>query len=177
MQDFVPKEISDLIAAIEAKRDAAFQARVRAEEAERERLGKIEALRESRRTELTAACRAIDDWLERFEKTAGPSIWRLHGAGIVIFNAKFWRGEPCPPDDRVCSAQLRFGPPGNITKRLVYEELHKGRVSVNRPLLSAWTLQQSAHPDFVTQCAAHLQSGEVWKTIRVSLERIATTPR
>jgi hypothetical protein len=177
MQDFVPKEISDLIAAIEAKQDADFQERKRAEEAERARLAGIEELRERRAGQLKQACRTINDWLERFEKTAGPSVWRLHGHGIVIFSAKFWRGEPCPPNDRACSAQLRFGPPGDVTKRLVYEELHKGHASVSQPLLSAWTLQQSAHPDFVTQCAAHLESGEVWKTIRASLERIAPTPR
>ena len=177
MQDFVPKDISDLIAAIEAKQSADFQERMRAEEAERARLAKIEELRERRADELKLACRAIHDWLGRFEKTVGPSVWRLHGAGIVIFSAKFWRGEPCPPGDRVCSAQLRFGPPGDVTKRLTYEELHKGHATVNQPLLSAWTLQQSAHPDFVTQCAAHLTSGKVWETIRASLERLATTPR
>ncbi len=174
MEDFVPKEISDLIRKIEARKDAAFHAAKSAEEAEAARLAGIEALRTERRAELIAACDRIAGWVERFGKSVGPDIWRLDGgAGIVIFNAKFWRGEPAPPGDQACSAQLRIGPPeGKPVKRYVYEELHKGSVSHAIPVLTLHDLWRKTHPDFIAQCDAHISSHNVWDAIRLRLQAI-----
>ena len=58
MKDFVPEEITQLIRKIEAKRDSAYHAAKRAEDAEAARLGRIEALRETRRSELVATAPA-----------------------------------------------------------------------------------------------------------------------
>ncbi|MEK7546083.1 MAG: hypothetical protein AAB554_03325 [Patescibacteria group bacterium] len=175
MQDFVPEDIRGLIASIEAKQDADFQARKRAEEAEMARLRRIEDLRETRRDELVAACRTIHDWIESFEATAGPPLWRLEGSGVVIFSAKFHRGEPAP-DDRRATAQLRVGPPGKPAMgRLVYEEIYAmvPAASVTKiPLLIATHLWQKLHPDFVMQCAAQLSGPDAWKDVRIALERM-----
>jgi len=174
MKDFVPEEITQLIRKIEAKKDSAYHAAKRAEDAEAERLSRIEALRQARRPELVAACARIDAWVDRFSKTVGPDIWRLDGgAGIAIFSAKFWRGEPVPPGDQVCSAQLRIGPPeGKPVKRFVYEELHKGAVSHELPILTLHDLWKKTHPDFVAQCDAHIASHNVWDFIRLRLQSL-----
>lgn len=171
---FAPKEILQLIGKIEAKRGDAFRAAKAAEEAEAARLARIEDLRMSRRDELVAACGRIADWVERFGKTVGPDIWRLdEGAGIAIFSAKFWRGEPAPPGDQVCSAQLRIGPPeGKPVKRYVYEELHKGSASLTVPILTLYDLWKKTHPDFVAQCDAHIASRNVWDFIRLRLQSL-----
>ncbi len=174
MQDFVPEDVTALIAEIEAQKDADYQVRKLREETELARLRGIEDLRQERASDLIVACGHIGQWIATFETEVGPSIWRLNNdAGIVIFSAKFWRGEPTPPNDVTCSAQLRLGPPEKtVTERLVYEELHKGHVSAKQPLLCADHLWVRTHPAFVTECAAHLASGRVWDTIRITLERL-----
>jgi len=171
---FAPDEILELIAKIEAKQDGAFRAAKAAEDAEAERLGRIETLREERRADLVAACDRIASWVDAFSKSVGPSIWRLDGgAGIVIFSAKFSQGEPTPPGDRVCSAQLRIGPPkSRPVKRYVYEELHKGMVHQEIPLLTLHDLWRKTHPDFVAQCDAHIASHNVWDGIRLRLQAL-----
>lgn|GEM_PF-3495470 len=176
MDEFVPEDIAALIASIEAKQDSDFQARKRAEEAEVARLRKIDDLRQSRREELVAACLAIDAWVRRFEETAAPSIWRLNGgAGIVIFSARFQRGEPMP-NDAHASAKLLLGPPGKkAAQRLVYDEQYatSNGTSVHPlPLLSVMYLWQKTHPDFVLRCAAHLSGPDAWKHVRAELERL-----
>lgn len=174
MDGFAPKEILQLIRKIEAKKDDAFRAAKAAEEAEAERLGRIEALRMERRADLIDACARIAAWVDRFGKTVGPDIWRLDGgAGVVIFNAKFWRGEPAPPGDQACSAQLRIGPPeGKPVKRYVYEELHKGAVSREIPILTLHDLWKKTHPDFVALCDAHIASHNVWDSLRLRLQTL-----
>jgi len=175
MEDFVPKDIVTLIERIEDKRGEEYQARKRAEEAEAERLRKIEALRQERKDELTVACLRIDLWIRRFNETIGPSIWRLRGAksSVVLFIGKFWRGEPTPAGDVVCGAQLRLGGPGTgFRNGLVYEELHKGQVSFKQPLLGAIFIWEKTHPDFVMQCDAHLSGPDAWKYVRQDLEQM-----
>ena len=174
MQEFVPEDIRALIVSIEASQAEEFQARKRAEEAEAARLRGIEELRKNRRQELYEACVRIKEWIRNFEETVGPSIWRLGGgAGVVIFSAKFFRGEPTPPGDVTCSAQLRLGNPHKKSgERLVYEEMHKGHISSKQVLLWALSLEQRAHPDFVMQCDAHLSGPDAWKHVRQTLERL-----
>lgn len=174
MEEFVPDDIAAIIAIIEAKQDAAFQARKRAEEAEAARLCRIDDLRLSRRDELVAACLKIDDWIGRFEKTAAPAIWRLNnGAGIVIFKARFMRGEP-ESVDLHANAQLRLGPPGKkAAGRLVYEELYmtsNGTRVTKRPIITTRFLWRKTHPDFVARCAEHLSGPDAWKHVRRELE-------
>lgn len=180
MKDFVPPDIVEMIAAIEARQDERFQEKKRAEDAEAERRLRIQDLRDAQAGELQAACARIGDWIERFEKTAGPAIWRFEHR-IVIFAAKFWRGEPAPPDDRRTIAQLRIGPPaGTATERFAYEEIHSGvpAQSVHRtPLLTISQLWRKTHPDFVLQCDAHLSGLDAWKHVRETLERLNGTAR
>ena len=175
MQDFVPEDVTALIAAIEAKQDAQFQARKRSEDAELERLKKIQALRDARAGELQAACVTIGGWIQQFTQTIGPAVWRLE-SGVVIFIAKFWRGEPAPPGDRRTWAQLRIGSPDTkLTDRLVYEEVHAGPPGQSvhsTPLLFVPNIWQLTHPDFVVQCAAHLSGPDAWKYVRQTLERL-----
>lgn len=176
MDKFVPPEIADLIASIEASQDEEFQKRKRAEEAEAARLRKIEELRQHRSRELYPACVRIKEWIHSFKEAVGPAIWRLNGgAGIVVFTAKFFHGEPTPPGDATCSAQLRLHDP-TTTKRLgtlVYEELLKGRVSSERPLLGTVdSLFHFLHPDFVAQCDAHLSGPDAWKYVRQTLQQL-----
>lgn len=174
MEDFAPKEITDLIRKIEAKKGDAFRAAKAAEEAEAARLARIEALRMERRADLVAACTRIADWVERFGRTVGPDIWRLDGgASVAIFIASFHDGEPSPPKAVASSAQLRIGPPeGKPLKRYVYEELIKGAVIRTIPILTLHDLWKKTHPDFVAQCDAHISSHNVWDQLRLRLQAI-----
>jgi len=173
MDEFVPEDIRALIGRVEAKKGEAYLAQKRANEAERVRLGAIEALRQERKAELRSACDRIDAWIARFNETAGPAVWQLIGekAGLVIFSGKFFLGEPTPPGDAACCAQLRIGgPEASVTDRLVYEELHKGQVTSKQPLLGAEMLWHRVHPDFVAQCDAHLSGPDAWKHVRQRLQ-------
>lgn len=179
MKDFVPSDITEMIAELEARQDERFHEKKRAEDAEAERLLRMQDLRDARAVELQAACARIGAWIERFEKTAGPAIWRFEHR-LVIFTAKFWRGEPAPPDDRRTIAQLRIGPPaGKATERYAYEEVHSGvpAQSVHRtPLVTISQLWRKTHPDFVLQCDAQLSGPDAWKDIRATLERLNRAP-
>lgn len=175
MNEFVPEDIWDLIKRIEAHKGEKFLAQKRARDAEAERLGAIEALRQERRTELREACDRIEAWIEAFNGTVGQSIWPLIGSGssLVLFSGKFSRGEPTPPGDVVHGAQLRIGgPEASVTERMVYEELHKGQSTSRQPLLGASSLWKYVHPDFVAECDAHLAGPDAWKRIRHRLEQL-----
>lgn len=177
MEPFVPTEITELLAALEAKQDAAFGKKKLAEDAERARQARIMKLRVAREPQLMAANKAIADWLDRFRETIAPALFRFEPR-IVVFSAKFWNGEPAPPDDRTTSAQLvvkdtakRDGNRTSIAP-LAYEEVHKGQVSVSIPIILPMYLWSSVHPDFTMQCAAQLSGSEAWKPVRALLERL-----
>lgn len=175
MAEFMPEDIRVLIERLETKKGEAYRAQKRAKDAERERLAAIEALRQERADELRAACRRIGAWIERFNETAGPAIWQLLGerSALVIFSAKFFRGEPTPPGDVVGSAQLRIGGPEvGATDRLVYEESQKGQIVARHPLLGVTMLWMRAHPDFVAQCDAQLAGPDAWKHVRQRLQQM-----
>ncbi len=165
MKDFVPDDVRRMVAGLENERGAAPPERTTFEENGRAR-------RDTHELELRAACGAIGEWLERFEQTVGPAIWRLAGDGIVLYSARFWNSKPVPRNETAYSAQLRCEPPGQTKGRLVYEELEHGRVSARYWQGGASNLWRSLHPDFVLQCAAHIESGRVWDTIRVTLEQL-----
>jgi hypothetical protein len=176
MEEFVPEDIAALIASIEAKQDATFQARKRAEDAEHDRQKKIQALRDADHVVLQAACHRISDWVDRFKETAAPAIWRFESS-IVIFSAKFWRGEPAPEGDRRTNAHLRIGGPGSkVSERCVYEEVHSsgatGQSVHPTPLALISQMWHRLHPEFVLQCDAHLAGPAAWKYVRQTLERL-----
>lgn len=173
MKDFVPDDVRELIDALEAKQNEEYRRRKQVEDAELARQAKMEVLRGEREADLREACRTINAWLERFETSVGPAIWRLNHDSIVIFVAKFANDMPCAPEDAAHTAQLRFGAPGKKTSRLWYTELNGDDVITNRPQLGALHLWYNLHPDFVLQCAAHLSGPDAWAHIRAKLEKIA----
>lgn len=172
MDQFIPEDIRALIERLEAAKGHEYRERKRVMEAAQERERKIEDLREKRRDELRDASARIGAWIENFNRTAGPALWQLLGmsSSLVLFSGKFFRGEPTPPGDVVCSAQLRLGgPKAAFGGSLVYEELHKGQVTSKKSLLGAHSLWHLVHPDFVAQCDAHLAGPDAWTHIRQRL--------
>lgn len=182
MEPDVPEEMLLAIDELREARMTQYRARKAAEEVEYRRLQAISTIRRERYDDLYVNAKAVFEWRETFAETGvAYEIWGLLGSKtrLPIFGAKFWRGEPAPPDDRTVWATLAFEgwtagafgyPP------FWYEERHKGRLSHQVRICHVHELVDKLHPEFLAQLHDHLNGPDAWQFIIKELKR-RTTPK
>ena len=179
----VPDEVRQAINNADLAEFARNRAKKVAEEKERKRVQKIEELRHTRADELRKYAERVFDWREAFVRTEeAKRIWELIGekTRLVIFGARYWRGEPALADERHVWAVLAFEswPAGRIgLPSFWYEERYQSSHGVSIPCEIRITAQQglidTVHPDFLKELYEHLNGPDTWKFILQELRRFS----
>jgi len=167
-----PKEVMELLEEIDRRATARYNAEYRRQQLERERLRRIQDLKLARYDEVWGYARFLFQWLGDFLQTPeARRIWEVVGkeGRLPIFTAKFWRGEPCPPEDRTTWATLALD---GWCHHLRYEEWHKGQRSFrSQRLTSCQEIFDALHPEFLKQLQTHLTGPDAWKYIIKELRK------
>lgn len=166
----VPQKIKNRIYEIILQNEAHENNIRKAEEAHRARLKKIDDLREARLGLLTDTAEFVGNWVCELEQNEElKKVGKLRSK-ITLFVAHFWLGEPASTTQITTCAKLSLNMKESV---LVYDELHKGRVSsqIVLPYHSGFScLVQLLHPEFLLQFAESIRNGKVWDYIEQSLK-------
>jgi len=170
----VPLEVTEIIESAEKRDLARYEAEHRRAKAEAARRRRILDLKLANYDEVWDDAEFLDNWRIDFLQTPEAArIWRLLGreARLPVFSARFWRGEPAPPDDRGVWAMLTLD---GWIHHLRYEEWHKGRCSMRGERLTCCQeIFDALHPEFLKQLRRHLEGPDAWKYILKELSKQA----
>lgn len=177
--DEVRHAIKDADLAAFARRSAEIRAAKATKEREQARLLEIDELRAARHDELRQRAEYVLGWRAAFVQTEeAQRIREIVGDGtrLTVFCAKYWRGEPLPPDDRQAWAVFaiegrRSGSAG--LPPFWYEEKFKGHTSYEKRIATRQQLIDAVHPDFLKELHEHLNGPDAWKFILQELKRYA----
>jgi hypothetical protein len=169
----LPRKVTEKIEAVEKKEMDRYGAERRRQQLESERRRRLQDEKLARYDEVWGNARFLDGWrVEFLQAPETERIWRIVGpeGRLPIFAAKFWLGEPCPPNDRTCWAALVLD---GWCHHFRYEEWHKGRRSFrSERLTGCQEIFDALHPDLLKQLREFLSGPDAWKYVIQELDRL-----
>ncbi len=170
----IDQELIEALGGLEEKRREARLRAERTKELEHQRIEALARERQARRDELCQYAEIVLRWREEFLRTPeAQRIWAALGENerLPLFFAKFWRGEPCPPNDRATCAVITLD---DLWHYYHYEERHKGMVSFkSQRLATTDDLCGQIHPEMLRQLFEHLSGPNALSQVAAYLKCLA----
>lgn len=168
-----PPEVRSAIKDVDLAKFGQLRREMLARTAEKKRLRALSDLREEQRASLDAAAAFVFEWRAAYADTEeARRICELMGAEtpVVIFGARFWKGEPT--DDRHCWATLSIAD-GPLLYQERYNSAMGSHASQKTLITGPAALVEAVHPEYLEKCRDHLDGPDAWKFILQELGRMA----